>query len=258
MEFFLETESDIFDNLITNRNIEFMEAIATFAEQMTGTVFEEKKNERPESFIVKINKFFADLINGFQNFKAQIQLELDRRIRATEIDAKLRKMHTQMKAQKNVGVDKVEVVDCWTLRDKYLECVNKLRKYAKKFSEMKYKRTSEIDNDLAEFNKLVDKYSDEIAELTDKKITVDIQKMIDFVEDEISGRSRVLVSLDDAVTILKQMKQDALVLETRKDILGPDIIPKHMGFIRQIATKISAFIKKWAVKIITTIVFIVG
>ena len=54
------------------------------------------------------------------------------------------------------------------------------------------------------------------------------------------------------------MQHDATALQTRRDILGPDIIPKHVGFLRRIATNIAKTIKKWAVKIITTVVFIVG
>jgi hypothetical protein len=258
MESFLQDESTIFDNRLASINVEFMEAIASYLEELEGTLFFEKTKERPEPITVKFNKFIADIINSLQNLKSQIQLEVDRKIRSAEIDNKLRKLHKEMKEKQSSGVSEVEVIDCWTLRDKYLECVNDLKKYAKKFSEMKYTRTSDIDNDLAEFNSKVDSYSKEIEELTNKKIKVPINKMIDFVEDEISGRSRILVSLDDAVTIFKQMQQDAKVIETRKDILGPDIIPKHMGLLRKVSVKISSFIKRWVVKIISTVVFIIG
>ena len=96
------------------------------------------------------------------------------------------------------------------------------------------------------------------ADDCDKKISVPTVKMLNFVEDEISGKSKVLESLNDGITIFQQMQHDCKVLETRKEILGPDIIPKHIGFLRKIAISISGFFKRWSVKIISSIVLIVG
>lgn len=255
---FLLTESEIFDNRISSINIEFMEAISDFTEELYNEYFMEAGKAKKDSFTTKINKFFANLINAFQNFHAQIKLEIDRKSRESALDKKLHDSYKELKLKKDIGLNTVTVMDCWTLRDDYLECVEKLRKYAKKFTEMKYKRVSEIDSDLAEFNKIIDEYDKKLQDDCDKKISVPTTKMLNFVEDEISGKSKILESLNDGITIFQQMQHDCKVLETRKEILGPDVIPKHIGFLRKIAISISGFFKRWSVKIISSIVLIVG
>ncbi len=255
---FLLTESEIFDNRISSINIEFMEAISDFTEELYNEYFMESGKVKKDSFTTKLNKFFANLINAFQNFHAQVKLEIDRKSRESALDKKLHDFYKELKLKKDIGLNTVHVMDCWTLRDDYLECVEKLRKYAKKFTEMKYNRVSEIDSDIAEFNKIIDEYDQKLQDDCDKKISISTIKMLNFVEDEISGKSKVLESLNDGITIFQQMQHDCKVLETRKDILGPDVIPKHIGFLRKIAISISGFFKRWSVKIISSIVLIVG
>jgi len=259
MDNFLAEASNMFDNKVALAQADFMEALAEYVESCMcdDQIFVEKKKET-ESLMVKTKKFFANLIAAFQNFIATVQVELDGKIRSSEFENKLRKLHTELKEGEKGGIKTVEVHDVWSMKDKYLDCVNDLKQYAKKFCEMKYKRTSEIDNDIIQFNTKMEKYKQELETVSKKTIVVPISKMIDFIEDEVSGRSKVMDTLNDAITLLQQMNKDCELIEKRRDILGPDIIPKHIGFLRRIATNISSFFKHWAVKIITTIVFIVG
>ena len=257
--YFLTEACEIFDNKVSTAQAEFMEALASFYENCLDDnfIFTEKKTEK-ESLIIRTKKFFANLIAAFQNFKATIQVELNKKVRASEFQNKLRKLHKELKEGEKGGIKHVEVHDVWAMRDKYLECVSDLKKYAKKFAEMKYTKTREIDDDIVQFNTTMEKYKKELEKVSEKMITVPISKMIDFVEDEINGRGRVMNTLNDAITLLEQMNKDCELIEKRTEILGPDIIPKHVGFLRKIAYSISGFFKRWAVKIITTIVFIIG
>ena len=256
---FLTEACEMFDNKVSTAQAEFMEALASFCENCLDDnyVFTENKKEK-DSLIIRTKKFFANLIAAFQNFKATIQVELNRKIRSSEFQNKLRKLHKELKEGEKGGIQHVEVHDVWTMRDKYLKCVCDLKKYAKKFAEMKYTKTREIDEDITQFNTTMEKYKKELEQASEKMITVPISKMIDFVEDEVNGRSRVMDTLNDAITLLEQMNKDCELIEKRIEILGPDIIPKHVGFLRKIAGNISGFFKRWAVKIITTIVFIIG
>ena len=69
---FLLTESEIFDNRISSINIEFMEAISDFTEELYNEYFMESGKVKKDSFTTKLNKFFANLINTFQNFHARV------------------------------------------------------------------------------------------------------------------------------------------------------------------------------------------
>lgn len=259
MSDFLIEASQMFDNKVALAQADFMEAIATYLESCIDDEFTvtEKKNDT-DTFLIKTKKFFANLVAAFQNFIATVQVELDKKTRSAEFQNKLRKLHTELKEGEKGGITTVEVHDVWAMKDKYEECVDELKTYAKKFSEMKYKRTSDIDDDIAKFNKILEEYKQELQSASEKMVTVSIKKMINFIEDEVSGRSRIMNSLNDAISLLQQMSKDCELIEKRRDILGPDIIPRHVGFIKRIAISISGFLKQWAVKIITTVVFIVG
>ena len=97
MEYFLVEESKILENKIDSNNIEFIDAIVEYMESWSdGYITEEHK----DSFITKINKFFANLINSFQNFQGQIKLEVSKRMRENELDMRLHELHKRMKERK--------------------------------------------------------------------------------------------------------------------------------------------------------------
>ena len=99
-------------------------------------------------------------------------------------------------------------------------------------------------------------YKQKLEEASKKTVVVPISRMINFIESEINGRSKVLNTLNEAIALLQQMSKDCELIEKRRDILGPDILTKHVGFIRRIAYNITGFFKKWVVKFISTVVFI--
>ena len=52
---FLLTESEIFDNRISSINIEFMEAISDFTEELYNDYFMESGKVKKDSFTTKLN-----------------------------------------------------------------------------------------------------------------------------------------------------------------------------------------------------------
>ena len=254
---FLNEACEMFDNKVALAQADFMEAITIYAESSVNDdlIFTEKKKEQ-ESFALKTKRFFANLVAAFQNFIATIQVEVDKKVRGKEFEKNLRKLHKELKEGKKGGIQTIEVHDIWNMRKEYLSCVDDLKKYARKFSEMKYKRTDEIDDDIIQFNTIMENYKQQLEEASKKTVIVPITRMISFIESEISGQSKVLNSLNDAIALLQQMSKDCELIEKRRDILGPDILTKHVGFMRKIAYSITGFFRKWVVKFISTVVFI--
>ena len=160
-----------------------------------------------------------------------------------------------MKNKKNAGVKQVEVMDCWTLRDDYLSCVNELRKYADKFTKMKYTKTYQIEDDLEMFEKIVTDYGNQLEVASKKTVNMPKIKVLDFIEDEIRGKSEVLKTLNDSMREFQEMAKDANDLERRLYIFGAEVIPKHVGFIQRIANAVSSFVRKWVTKFVVAIVF---
>lgn len=259
MNSFLMEASEMFDNKVAMAEADFMDAMTAYMEScmVEDNFFVEKKKET-DSLVTKTKKFFANLVAAFQNFIATIQVELDRKVRSSEFKSKLRKLHAELKEGGKGGIREVEVHDVWAMTTKYTECVSELKKYAKRFTEMKYKHVSDIDRDTEEFTKIMEKYKSELSEVSEKTIVVPINKMINFVEDEISGRSHVMDGLNDVIALLQQMNKDCELIEKRRDILGPDIIPKHIGLLRRFGNWVCSLVKPIAVKIITRVALIIG
>lgn len=255
MSFLNQIESD-FQHSIDKADISMMEAVTNFLEEFGELNYCTESTS--DTLVVKLKKFFADIIASFKNFSSSIRIEVNKKLCDTTFNNKLRSLYKDAEAKQAEGVKKLEIVDIEAYTKEYLNAVNDLKSYAKKFSNMKYKHVSEIDKDIAEFNTLVNSYEQSIDEISKKKIKVKPAKVMEFVENELSGRSKVFATLNDAITLFEHMKDDCSLLESRRDILGPDIIAKKVGFIKKITTRISSFIKRHVVKFISTIVLIVG
>ena len=68
---FLEQVENDFQRSIDEINISMMESITTFLESFQESDYITEKSE--DTLMVKIKKFFADLIASFQNFKNSIK-----------------------------------------------------------------------------------------------------------------------------------------------------------------------------------------
>ena len=248
---FLSDGIAIFDQRVNSINVDLIEAVATFTESCNDSFYVTERQK--DTLFVKIKKFFADMIIALKNFKNQIITDVNRKVRESKIDMKLRSLHKDLK---NSDQKTTEIEDVWALKNTYLDAVFDLKSYAKRVSKMEYRNTIQIDSDLEDFNKILAKYEEKIEKISEKKKKVSTVSLLKFVEDELSGRSKVLDTLNDSITIMEQMKNDVEALEAKKAILGPDVIPKHVGFLRKIANKIAAFFRKHIAKFISRFVFL--
>ena len=76
--------------------------------------------------------------------------------------------------------------------------------------------------DVDKVNSIYEKYYDELKEIGNTKIEMPIDKVLEFCQDELYGKSRILKSINDTETKIYLMKVDAENLEKRKEmgILG--------------------------------------
>lgn len=209
-----------------------------------------------KSLWVKLKEFLTTLISSFKTFQATLSIKIDGILEDGKIEMRLRKMVNDLEENKSKGSTKVLTIDVIKYKNRYLECYNSLWKYAKKFENVQYDSVDKIDNDLEIFNDLYQKYTKELDEIGHEKIEKDIQEVIDFCKKEIDKKSEVFKTINDTSAKLQIMKKDAELLETKRNILGADVLPKHVGFIRKIASSISRFVKKCITKFITSIVFL--
>lgn len=248
---FISEITNIYDYRVDKLNVELIEAVAEYVESTIDDIYvtEAKK----DSLYVKVKKFFVELIISMKNFIKQIKIDVEKKMRDSRNEANLRKMHKDLKERNSMYI---EVHDIWSLTNYMTKMAKDLKQYTKRIGKMNYNNTREIDEDITGFNKRVENFDTDMEKLMDKRVTVSRQKMIDFVEDEISGRSMVFSSASECIAMIEQMSSDIDSLEKKKNLLGPDIIPKHVGFLRKISIKISSIFKKWISKVISTFVFL--
>ena len=123
---------------------------------------------------------------------------------------------------------------------------------------MNYKNTMDLEKDITKFEDIYEDYTRKIEYGAEQQVKVSIDKMIKFIENETSGNSRVMATLNDARDLFREMGSDVEILIKEADMLGPDIINKHVGCIRRMINKMLDFIKKWIVKFVVACCIIVG
>ena len=250
----IDSISSVFENSLNKASTDLMDSMTEFIEMYESTHYITEK--RQEFIVTKIKKFISSVIVTLKNFKDSIKIEVSRASREIATDAKLHKMYADLVKMKNEGKTTVTVIDVWTLENDYKKSVNRLEKIVKKISKCEYKHVYDMDTDLSAYNKIIDDANETINKDYEKTTVKPIQTVMNFVEDELSGRSYIMGSIDDCIVLLEGMQNDVDLVEKKKAILGPDVVNRHVSIIRKIVTGVSKFIKGVIVKFMTMVILI--
>ena len=202
-----------------------------------------------------IKKFFTKLMTSMSSFIKEIQIKIEYTARQKHLKDRLKEMEEELKEREAKGEKEVDIFDFWYYKKKYLELNFSLRQLARKFTKVKYTKTWQIEDDLKKFNDKVKEYGDIMEEATKKTTHISLRKALNFVEDEIRGKSEVFKTLNDSMREFQEM-QLAETMEKKLETLGSDVIPKHIGFIQQMCNGISSFVRKCVFKFVTAVVFV--
>lgn len=248
----IEVISKEFDENISNSYFKICESLSEYFKSIDDeTLIAEAVRPDHEGIITKLKKFFIHLINSIITFTKNLKNTVNTHIETMKIKRKLKKIHEKAsKLDKNA---KVEVVNIWTLKDDYVSIANRLYKLSNKMTKMKYKHLSELDDEIAKFNRLIDESEKILNEDLNKKVTVKAEDLVNFVEDEITKRSTVITTLNTNILLVEEMKLECENIIRKREFLGPDILKKVSG-LKDIASKISKFFRKWVAKILATFI----
>lgn len=251
-ELFFECES-AFNGSMQYVNICLESAIFTYTDDLLTNHYVTEKVR--DSLWTELKKFFSKIVLSIQSFIKELRVKIEYAITEKQINTKLRDLRQSIKDKQSDGTKTIEMIDYWEMKRIFAKYYDDLSKYAKKFSKVKYTKTWQIEDDLKAFNELLDTCNNELEKASEKKVTISIMKALDFVEDEIRGKSEIFKSLNDSLRDFAEIQQNADQLKTKMDILGADVIPKHVGFIQKMINGICGFVRKWTVRIIMKIVF---
>ena len=253
--FLKEIENDsFFEESLDNAYMELIQASANFTE---GVYEEGYITEKAyDTFTTKLKKFFAEVINALKKFKDYLKQQIMATVRKKEYNRRLHKLREELREKSSLGIAYIETTDIISLANTYIDMVDDLKRYSIKFSKMKYSTVTEIERDIDSYKDKVEDYEKKLEKLMDKKIKMSTQKMLNFVEREISDQSHVMMTIADCMDTIEQIEDQVDSLEKKKDIIGADILTRHTGGIRYTVRSFSLFVKKWVVKVITTVVFV--
>lgn len=209
-----------------------------------------------ETFWVKVKEFFSDMLVTFNTFYKNLKVKLKVTVSKVEFKSKMKKMEQDLKDHKDEGYKYVTAFDITKYKNTYLKMEKDLWSYVRKFEKFKYSSADQIDRDIISFEKLYKKYEIELDEISSKKIKVRIDDMLKLVGNEIDGESDVIKTIINTEAEIKEMQTCAESLRLRRDILGEDIIPKHVGFLKRLINRMTSFVKRHVVKFITAVVFV--
>ena len=233
----------------------FLESIMNCYEDLTYFDFITEKSRT--SLIEKIKAFFMDLRITIENLITEIKLKYLSNKRKKEFKKLVKDYYNSARTNKDNNIRKtIEMVDLWKYKELYLEMNRELWKYAEKFSKVEYKHLDEIDADMRQFDSIVNKYAKQLERVLSNKITVPVEKVIRFYEDETTHNSDVIKTLQENMDRFQKMEADAINLEKRVNKYGAEILPKQMNFIRKMMVRINSAICKAIVKFMTILIVI--
>ena len=233
----------------------FLESIMNCYEDLTYFDFITEKSKT--SLIEKIKAFFMDLRITVENLITEIKLKYLSNKRKKEFKKLVKDYYNSARTNKDNNIRKtIEMIDLWKYKELYLEMNRELWKYAEKFSKVEYKHLDEIDADMRQFDSIVNKYAKQLERVLSDKITVPVEKVIRFYEDETTHNSDVIKTLQENMDRFQKMEADAINLEKRVNKYGVEILPKQMNFIRKMMVRINSAICKAIVKFMTILIVI--
>ena len=238
---------------VSNANLKFIEDLARYEEEYT--MMTESKDISNDTIITKIEKFFASIITTLNKYRVQIKNIISKGIRRISMRIWLKTTYDRFVKEKEKGTKSVTMPDYKALLRSYKDAVTELSICSKKFAKTKYNSTLDIDKDIEKFNKISSKYEQEIKKIEEATVTVKIDTAIQWIEYEVSGKGTTIQSINDAIETIDYLHMECVNISKRKDILGPNVIPKHIGFIRKIIMNINKTLHRLVGKFIGGVVF---
>lgn len=212
--------------------------------------FGKRQMNDKDSLWTTIKKFFTKLISGFQEFMRKISIEIKYRVDRITTSITTRMSHKKANELREAGVKVVEIHDVFKVVGIYNKAINELNPILSKLSKNNYDNLDDMDTDLNRFNVILNTANSSIDKAKDDKIKVGITDYIHFLEREISGNSNIFKSLNMCEREVQLMYSEVMKMQTKRNILGPDIIAKKVNIFKKISSDLVQFIKTCLSKII--------
>lgn len=212
--------------------------------------FGKREMNDKDSLWVTVKKFFTKLIAGFQEFMRKIAIEFKYRVDRIVSTFATRAAHGKAVEEREKGTKVIEIQDVFQLVGVYKKSIDELNPIINKLSKNNYDNLDDMDADLNKFTTIINTVYSVADKVKETKIKVEITDYIHFLEREISGNSKVIKSLNLYEREIQLMYSEVMKMQTKRDMLGPDVISKKISIFKKISTTITQFVKDCLTRII--------
>nr|DAX59808.1 MAG TPA: hypothetical protein [Caudoviricetes sp.] len=232
------------------RSVELGITLALGEYYTEALVFGKRKTNDKDGLWTSIKKFFVDLLANFQEFNRKIIAEVQYRVKRIITKFSLKSVYKKALHSKENGTRVVKVHNVAKMVGLYNNAIIELSPIMKRVGKADYTDLDKLDNDVDTFTKMINSTIVAVEKLKNSTINVSIDEYIKFLEREISGNSQVFSSLDLCERDIQLMQSEVLKLQTKRDMLGPEVLAKKINIMKRISLGIVQFIKDCLTKLI--------
>lgn len=232
------------------RSVELGITLALGEYYTEALVFGKRKTNDKDGLWTSIKKFFVDLLANFQEFNRKIIAEVQYRVKRIITKFSLKSVYKKALHSKENGTRVVKVHNVAKMVGLYNNAIIELSPIMKRVGKADYTDLDKLDNDVDTFTKMINSTIVAVEKLKNSTIKVSIDEYIKFLEREISGNSQVFSSLDLCERDIQLMQSEVLKLQTKRDMLGPEVLAKKINIMKRISLGIVQFIKDCLTKLI--------
>lgn len=232
------------------RSVELGITLALGEYYTEALVFGKRKTNDKDGLWTSIKKFFVDLLANFQEFNRKIIAEVQYRVKRIITKFSLKSVYKKALHSKENGTRVVKVHNVAKMVGLYNNAIIELSPIMKRVGKADYTDLDKLDNDVDTFTKMINSTIVAVEKLKNSTINVSIYEYIKFLEREISGNSQVFSSLDLCERDIQLMQSEVLKLQTKRDMLGPEVLAKKINIMKRISLGIVQFIKDCLTKLI--------
>lgn len=204
---------------------------------------------------MSISQYIQKVINDIISFTKSVKSDIIALARRRDALRKLKELKNTLQNQKELGARKIMIFDYKNYAIKYNEMVtNNLKDFAVLLKK-KYKYKSEIEMAMNKFEETLTKRDKELEEAYEKKVLMDINEAISYVEQNLNGKISIESTLQDATSEMNRLRiESERIFKNIRLSEESEIRSTYVGSVRRSLTRVSKSCSKGFKKFVVRVV----
>lgn len=202
-----------------------------------------------------ISQYIQKVINDIVAFVKSVKSDIVSLARRRDVVHKLKELKKTLQNQKDLGIKKIMIFDYKNYATKYNKMVTDNLKDFAVLLKKKYKYKSEIEMAMNKFEQTLTKRDKELDEAYEKKVLMDINEAISYVEQNLSGKISIESTLQDATSEMNRLRiESERIFKNIRLSEESEIRSTYVGSVRRSLTRVSKSCSKGFKKFVVRVV----